>query len=209
MPDGTDAAWAKIRFGPDGWTRLASVLPRITDEPVLVVVANAIRDAVRDAELAPPVALDLILAAVPGVADETIVDALLRFAADQLAGPYAPPAERPARLARVAQTAETLLRGAAPGSDRQLAAFRLVVRCTSDHVLLRGWFDGRAAAAGGGAGSRARLADRAAAGGPRPGSRARSRRPWPATRVPPGGCRPRGRGPHSAAPTPRRRPGPG
>jgi aminopeptidase N len=143
VPDGTDASWAKIRFGPDGWTGLASVLPVITDEPVLVVVANAIRDAVRDAELAPSVALDLILAAVPGLADEITVDALLRFAADQLAGPYAPLAERPGRLARVAQTAEMLLRAATPGSDRQLAAFRLVVRCTSDQVLLRHWFDGR------------------------------------------------------------------
>ena len=143
VPDGTDATWAKIRFGPDGWTRLTAVLPRITDEPVLVVVANAIRDAVRDSELAPTAALDLILATVPGVADETIVDALLRFAADQLAGPYAPVAERPARLARVAQTAEALLRAAAPGSDRQLAAFRQVVRCASDPVLLRDWFDGR------------------------------------------------------------------
>ena len=143
VPDGTDATWAKIRFGPDGWTRLASVLPMVTDEPVLVVIANAIRDAVRDAELAPTAALDLILDAVPGVADETIVDALLRFAADQLAGPYAPVAVRPTRLARVAQTAEALLHDAAPGSDRQLAAFRLVVRCTTDQVQLRHWFEGR------------------------------------------------------------------
>ena len=45
VPDGTDAAWAKIRFGPDGWARLGQVLPAIADEPVQVVVVNAIRDA--------------------------------------------------------------------------------------------------------------------------------------------------------------------
>jgi aminopeptidase N len=143
VPDATDATWAKIRFGPDGWTELASVLPRISDEPVLVVIANAIRDAVRNSELAPSVALDLILDGMAHVAEESIVDALVRFAADQLAGPYAPPIERATRLARVAQTATDLLRGAPPGSDRQLVAFRLVVRCTSDQVLLRHWFDGR------------------------------------------------------------------
>ena len=143
VPDGTDATWAKIRFGPDGWARLEPLLPMITDVPVLVVISNAIRDAVRDADLAPAAALDLILAGVARVADEAIVDALLGFAADQLAGPYAPVAERSARLARVSETAETLLRAAPPGSDRQLAAFRLVVRCTSDQVLLRQWFDDR------------------------------------------------------------------
>ena len=54
VPDATDATWAKIRFGPGGWDRLAAVLPKIGDEPVLVVIYNAIRDAVRSADLAPP-----------------------------------------------------------------------------------------------------------------------------------------------------------
>ena len=119
------------------------MLPSVTGGPVLVVIANAIRDAVRDAELAPSTALDLILAGMAGVADETVLDAQLRFAANQLAGPYAPVAERTARLIRVAQTAADLLRGASPGSDRQLVASRLLVRCTSDKVLLRQWFDGQ------------------------------------------------------------------
>ena len=141
VPDGTDTAWAKIRFGPDGWARLGSVLPRIADEPVLVVVSNAIRDAVRDAELAPAAALDLIVTGMAEVRSNIIVDALFRFAADQLAGPYAPVAERAARLARVAETAAELLHSALPGSDRQLIAFRLLVRCTSDQVMLRRWFD--------------------------------------------------------------------
>jgi aminopeptidase N len=141
VPDGTDATWAKIRFGPDGWRRLAAVLPSIADEPVLVVISNAIRDAVRDAELAPSAALHLILAGMAGVAAETVVDAMFRFAVDQLAGPYAPVAERAVRMAQVARAAENLLRGAPPGSDRQLLAFRLLVRCTSDQVLLRRWLD--------------------------------------------------------------------
>ena len=117
------------------------MLPRIIDEPILVVISNAIRDAVRHAELAPSAALDLIVTGMAGVADDTIVVALFRFAADQLAGPYAPVAARAARLARVAEAAAELLRGAPPGSDRQLVAFRLLVRCTSDQDMLRRWFD--------------------------------------------------------------------
>jgi aminopeptidase N len=143
VPDGTDATWAKIRFGPDGWVRLPSVLPRITDQQVLVVISNAVRDAVRGAELAPSAALDLIVIGMAGITADTIVDALFRFAADQLAGPYAPVAQRAARLARVAETAAELLHGASPASDRQLVAFRLLVRCTSDQVMLRRWLDGQ------------------------------------------------------------------
>ena len=54
VPDVTDATWAKIRFGPDGWDGWLPVLPMITDEPVLVVIYNAIRDAVRSADLDRP-----------------------------------------------------------------------------------------------------------------------------------------------------------
>ena len=101
VPDATDATWAKIRFGPDGWGRLAPVLPKIGDEPVLVVIYNAIRDAVRSADLDPAIALDLISSGIPAVRAELIVSSVLKFAADQLAGSYCPVPERPARLARV------------------------------------------------------------------------------------------------------------
>ena len=90
LPDSTDATWAKIRFGPDGWSRLAEVLPMITDEPARVVIDNAIRDAVRDAELDPATAFDLILAGGRAAPTDLFVSAMLGFAADQLAGPYCP-----------------------------------------------------------------------------------------------------------------------
>jgi len=142
VPDGTDGAWAKIRFGPDGWSRLGRVLPAVADEPVQVVAVNAIRDGVRDAELDPRYALDLLLAAVPGWADETLVESGLGFALGTLAGPYAPVVERPQRRGRVARVAEEMLDVAPPGSDRQLVAFRLVVRSTDDVRRLRDWAAG-------------------------------------------------------------------
>ncbi len=102
VPDATDATWAKIRFGPDGWTRLATLLPMITDEPALVVIDNAIRDAVRDAELDPAAALDLLVAGVVTAPADLLVSVMLSFAADQLAGAYCPLPLRTPRLARVA-----------------------------------------------------------------------------------------------------------
>ena len=143
VPDATDATWAKIRFGPGGWDRLAPVLPKIGDEPVLVVIYNAIRDAVRSADLDPAAALELIGNGIPAVRAELILSSVLTFAADQLAGAYCPVAERPARLARVRDLASRLLATAEAGSDRQLTAFRLLVRCHDDADRLRGWADGQ------------------------------------------------------------------
>ena len=143
VPDGTDATWAKIRFGPDGWSRLARVLPAVADEPVQVVAVNAVRDGVRDAELDPAEALDLLLAAVPGWSDETLVDAALSFAIGTLAGPYAPVGQRAERLDRVARAAEEILSAAPTGSDRQLVAFRLLVRSTVDVRRLQDWAAGK------------------------------------------------------------------
>ena len=140
VPDGTDATWAKIRFGPDGWSRVADALPMITDEPVLVVIGNALRDAVRDAELDPALALDLVLAGVSTAPADLMVSVMLGFAADQLAGAYCPPAIRAVRLARVAQAARELVDDSRPGSDRQLAGFRILVRAGGEVDTLHRWY---------------------------------------------------------------------
>jgi aminopeptidase N len=143
VPDGTDAAWAKIRFGPDGWTRLGPVLPEVRDERVQVVVVNAVKDAVRDAELDPAVALDLLLTTVGRWSEENLVEATVRFAIDGLTGPYAPAAQRAERRARVAAALDPVLAAAAAGSDAQVVLFRLLVRSTADPARLRDWLASR------------------------------------------------------------------
>ena len=85
-----------------------------------MVIHNAVRDAVRDAQLAPAEALDLLGASLPATRSEVIVTQLLDFAANQLAGPYSPVGERPARLARVHDLATVIMERSEPGSDRQL-----------------------------------------------------------------------------------------
>ncbi len=142
VPDAGDETWAKIRFGPDGWADLAEVFPAVRDEPVQVVVHNAIRDAAREASLDPRHGLDLVLAAVPGTAADVIVTYTMAFALDQLAGAYCPPAERAGRRDRVHAVARTVLDTADPGSDRQLVGFRLSVRSAADAALLRRWSEG-------------------------------------------------------------------
>jgi aminopeptidase N len=140
LPDRYDDTWAKIRFGPDGWVRVAEVLPALADETATVVIYNAIRDAVRDAILAPAEALNLIMRALPATTSDVIMASVLHFAHDQLAGAYCRVPERRARLDRVHELARRLLAESDPASDRQLTAFRLCVRTAADPDLLRRWY---------------------------------------------------------------------
>ena len=138
IPDLCDATWAKIRFGPDGWSKVATVLPRVSAEPPSVVMYNAIRDAA----LAPAAALDLVCTALPSSQSDVILSSLGAFAAEQLAGAYCPVPDRHERLARVHQLAWQAMGRCERGSDRQLTAFRLAVRSSSDIDRLSHWYRG-------------------------------------------------------------------
>ncbi|GAA1427692.1 aminopeptidase N [Microlunatus lacustris] len=142
VPDGTDATWAKVRFGPDGWAGVAAVLPAVQDEAVLVVVHNAIRDAVRDATLSSGVALDLVTSSLDRVQSEVLVTVVLGSAAGALAGSFCPVPERAARLARVHALADAVVASSPAGSDRQLAGFRRAVESATDVQRLRAWSEG-------------------------------------------------------------------
>ncbi len=140
-PDATDVAWAKLRFGPDGWQRVLTALPLVGDETAVVPVWNALRDAVRDASLDPALALDVVEAAAPAQT-EVVAASVLGFAADQLAGVYAPVGQRPGRLGRVRRTVWATLDASEDGSDRQLVLFRQAVRVEADPDRLRAWYEG-------------------------------------------------------------------
>jgi aminopeptidase N len=142
VPDLHDDTWAKIRFGPDGWSRVAEALPRIIDEQPAVVIYNAIRDSVRDAALSPVRALHMVCAGLRSCRSDVILASVTGFAQDQLAGAYCPVGERSERLERVHRMAWHVLGESEPGSDHQLTAFRLVVRSTADVDGLRRWYRG-------------------------------------------------------------------
>ena len=142
-PDATDLAWAKLRFGPDGWDRVLTALPGLHNDTAAVPVWNAVRDAVRDATLDPAFALQIVEAALPSAEADVVCASVLGFALDQLAGVYAPVRERPGRAGRVRAVAWALVDGAPSGSDRQVVAFRQAVRAEPDPERLRAWYAGR------------------------------------------------------------------
>ena len=141
VADAADETWAKIRFDRP-WPQVLGVAPAVTDPATRVVLANALRDAVRDAELDPRLGLagtlDLVRTETSPAAD-VVIAALLQFATDSLVGAYLPPAERPAALRAIRATAGEVLTGADPGSDRQLTAYRAAVRSALDPAELRAW----------------------------------------------------------------------
>jgi aminopeptidase N len=142
LPDLRDATWAKIRFGLQDWSGVGAVLPTLADETASVVIYNAVRDAVRDAALAPALAIEVIASSVPATPSDLILASVLHFAQDQLAGAYCPVPQRLRRLARVHALARQILADCVPGSDRQLTAFRLAVRSAGDWQLLNRWYRG-------------------------------------------------------------------
>jgi aminopeptidase N len=142
VPDAGDVTWAKIRFGPDGWRRVGAAL-HARDPATRVVAYNAIRDAVRDAELSPSAALDLVRQALPYEAEDVVVSAILTFARSSLAGSYCAIPRRGTRLAQVHTLVRRLLDEAPVGSDRQLLAFRGTVTSSADPQELLAWRHGR------------------------------------------------------------------
>jgi aminopeptidase N len=123
--------------------RVLTALLGLTDDTAAVPVWNAVRDAVRDATLDPAEALGIVEAALPTAPADIVVFSVLGFALDQLAGAYAPVADRADRAGRVRRVAWAVVDAAGPGTDRQLVAFRQAVRSEPDVDRLRAWYAGR------------------------------------------------------------------
>jgi aminopeptidase N len=141
VPDSADDTWARMRLTPPEWAVLGDVLGQMGDPAARVVLFNAVRDAVRNAELSPARALDLLCAGALSEQSDVVLSSVLGFALGQLAGPYAAPADRAARRQQVHATARTVLQQSAAGSDHQLAAFRSVLASCDDADPLQAWLD--------------------------------------------------------------------
>ena len=139
VPDAEDESWAKIRFGDRTWPQVFAVARGINSPATRVVIANAARDAVRDGDLDPRLALPGLLDLVQSEPSEVVVRTLLRFAVDELCGPFTAPDERAPALAQVRLVAGRLLDDAEAGSDRQLAVFRFVIAAAADVEQLSAW----------------------------------------------------------------------
>ncbi|MFF3770167.1 aminopeptidase N [Streptomyces sp. NPDC002232] len=138
-----DLTYAKLRFDEVSEETALRGLSRIPDPLTRAVVWNALRDMVRDGELAPADYLEVALAHLPDETELALVQGVLGFARTQIADRYTSQEERPAALATIGEIARALLRrtedGEAPGL--RLTAVRACVDSATTPDKIASWLD--------------------------------------------------------------------
>ncbi|MFD3323777.1 aminopeptidase N [Streptomyces sp. NPDC058701] len=138
-----DLGYAKVRLDETSVETVLGSLSGIPDALTRAVVWNALRDMVRDGELAPAVYLATAAAHLPEEADLAVVQGVLAFARTQIADRYLAPAQRTEALGTLTDLARDLLRrtedGSAPGL--RLAAVRVLIDSATRPDTLAAWLD--------------------------------------------------------------------
>ncbi|MBD0738287.1 aminopeptidase N [Streptomyces sp. CBMA29] len=147
LPNDGDFTWARLRLDAHSAATVAASLSAVTDELARAVLWEHLRDLTRGAEASAADYLDLVAAHLPGETSDCVVEAVLAFAADHVIGRYLAPADRPAALARLGDTARTVLArpAATTGEGLRLAALRTAVATASGATQLarlQGWLAG-------------------------------------------------------------------
>lgn len=146
LPNDGDLSWARIRLDEHSAATVAVSLSAVPDELARAVLWENARDRARSAELPADDYLRLVAAHLPAESTDSIVEGVLTFAVDHVVARYLAPAERPAALVLIGDTARLLL--ARPDASRGLrtASLRTVIAtATGDEQLaeLNGWLAGR------------------------------------------------------------------
>ncbi len=105
-----DLTYAKIRFDADSFQTLRTGLSGLPDPLTRAVVWNALRDAVRDGELAPTAYLAIARTHLPHERDLALVDGVLTFAGAHVTDRYLTPEQRPAALTTLTDLCRDLIR---------------------------------------------------------------------------------------------------
>ncbi|MFJ3813058.1 aminopeptidase N [Streptomyces sp. NPDC090056] len=138
-----DLTYTKLRFDETSEESALRGLSRIPDPLTRAVVWNALRDMVRDGDLAPVEYLAVAGAHLTEEAELALVQGVLAFARHQIADRYVPADERPAALATLNGIARALLRrtedGEAPGL--RLTAVRALVDSATTPDKIASWLD--------------------------------------------------------------------
>ncbi|MEV0146361.1 MULTISPECIES: aminopeptidase N [unclassified Nonomuraea] len=146
-----DLTYAKIRLDERSLRTLVDGgIARFTESLPRALCWSAAWDMTRDGELSTRDYVRLVVSGVGTVKDITVLQAVLRQAR-MAVQQYADPAWRQEGLALLATELRSLLEGAEPGSDHQLAflqAFAPVATSEGDLALLSGILDGSAVPAG-------------------------------------------------------------
>ncbi|WP_086561881.1 aminopeptidase N [Streptomyces africanus] len=112
-----DLSYAKVRFDPESFETVRKDLSGLPDPLTRAVVWNALRDAVRDGELAPAAYLETARAHLPLETDLAIVQGVLAFASTYITDRYVTPEERPAALATLSELCRDLIRRTEDGDN--------------------------------------------------------------------------------------------
>ncbi|MFF5636691.1 aminopeptidase N [Streptomyces sp. NPDC012825] len=138
-----DLTYTKLRFDEVSEESALRGLSRVPDPLTRAVVWNALRDQVRDGDLAPAEYLEFALAHLTEETELALVQGVLAFARHQIADRYVPAGERPAALATICEIARALLRrtedGEAPGL--RLTAVRAFVDSATTPDKIASWLD--------------------------------------------------------------------
>lgn len=138
-----DLTYAKMRFDEVSEESALRSLSRIPDALTRAVVWNALRDMVRDGQLAPLDYLETAAAHLPEETELAVVQGVLGFARTQIADRYVSEADRPAALATICGIARDLLRrtedGEAPGL--RLTAVRTYVDSATTPDKIASWLE--------------------------------------------------------------------
>ncbi len=144
LPNDDDVSYCKVRLDPESLIALTSSLGRIADPLSRAVAWNAVRDLVRDTELAPRAYIELAVRHLAAETDTSIAGHVLGYARGTVADRYLRPAWRGAALADISGLCRDLLgRPASADPDGlRLVAGRGLIDSASrpdDIDALRSW----------------------------------------------------------------------
>ncbi|MEU0190314.1 aminopeptidase N [Streptomyces afghaniensis] len=136
-----DLSYAKVRFDPESFETIRKDLSGLPEPLTRAVVWNALRDAVRDGELAPVAYLETARAHLPLETDLAIVQGVLAFASTYITDRYVTPEERPAALATLSELCRDLIRRTEDGDNPglRLIAVRHRIDVTAHPDTIAAW----------------------------------------------------------------------
>ncbi|GLP68499.1 aminopeptidase [Streptomyces sp. TUS-ST3] len=112
-----DLTYAKVRFDHESAKAVTESLSGLPSPLTRAVVWNALRDAVRDGELAPTAYLEAARAHLPYETDLALVQGVLAFASTYVADRYVTPEQRPAALTTLSSLCRDLIRRTEDGDN--------------------------------------------------------------------------------------------
>ncbi|GIL30308.1 aminopeptidase N [Actinocatenispora comari] len=139
-----DLTYAKIRLDERSLATIVEHVSDFADSLPRGLVWAAAQDMLRDAELPARQFVRMVAAGIGSETDVNLVTILARTAR-QAVNLYADPAWQDEGRTLLASTFDAALRGAEPGSGRQLAfaqEYAALARTDADLAVLKGWLDG-------------------------------------------------------------------